>query len=82
MITSRVDEFKKLHPELKFSHFDFPLDWSGDWRGVEIHFTDSNEVFELDEFTLNSKTRNLLETLLAEIYEDMCDRIFSVTDNH
>ena len=82
MITSRVDEFKKLHPELNFSHFDFPENWKGEWHEVKIYFTDSNNFMELDEFILNSKTRNLLETLLSEIYEDMCERIFSITDNH
>jgi hypothetical protein len=82
MIDSRVDEFKNNYPELNFSHFNFPKNWNGDWHKVDIYFTDSNNFMVLDEFSLNSKTRNLFENLLSEIYQDMCDRIFSVTDNH
>ena len=78
MITSRVDEFKKLHPELKFSHFDFPENWKGEWEKVKVHFSNSEDSFELR----NSEFNDLLEELLIKIYEDMCERIFSITDNH
>ncbi len=77
MISSRIEEFKNKYPELKFSHFDFPENWDGNWYEVKIYLTDSNILMELDEFVLNSKTRNLLEMLLSEIYEDMCQRILT-----
>ncbi len=77
MINSRIEEFKNKYPELKFSHFDFPENWNGDWWGVHIYFLDSDNYMELNEFVLNSKTRNLLEMLLSEIYEDMCQRILT-----
>jgi DNA-binding ferritin-like protein (Dps family) len=79
MSNSRIEEFQKNYPELNFSHFTFPKNWNGCWKEIQIYFTDSSNFMELDEFILNSKTRNLLETLLSEIYEDMCQRI--LTDN-
>lgn len=75
-MNKRIDEFKLNNPDLKFSHLDFPDNWRGEWDKVRIYFENSKNYFELNEFAVKSKIRNLFEELLSKIYGDMIDNIF------